>query len=282
MRPILPTISASRRTDIPAFYGDWFYQMAEQKYVDVPNPFSGKSTRISLDPDAVSAIVFWSKNYQPFLNTLQQIESCYQYRFLFHFTINGFQGNAKKLFESKTPEFKTAVKTAQYLANRYGKEKVIWRFDPIIFTNLTPASERLDTFAQIAQMLKQAVSRCYISFIDLYKKVKRNFKKLMLQENLHFLKPTFTEQVQFTRELTNLAARHGIEVMTCCEDEIAIAAGIARGHCIDAKLLQKLYPDQQFTAELRPTRKGCGCYVSSDIGTYNTCRHRCIYCYANN
>ena len=282
MRPILPIISASRRTDIPAFYRDWFYQKVEQKYVDTPNPFSGKSIHISLDPDEISAIVFWSKNYQPFLNILKQIESRYRHRFLFHFTINGFQSYAKKLFEPRTPELKAAVKTARYLANRYGKEKIIWRFDPIIFSNLTPASERLDTFTQIAQMLEQSVSRCYVSFIDLYKKVKRNFEKLTPQENLHFLKPIFTEQVQFTRELTNLAARHGIEVMTCCEDEIAIAAGIARGHCIDAKLLQKLYPDQQFTAELRPTRKGCGCYVSSDIGTYNTCRHRCIYCYANN
>jgi DNA repair photolyase len=282
MSPILPIISASRRTDIPAFYGDWFYQMVQQGYVEVSNPFSGKPTRISLDPDKVSAIVFWSKNYQPFLDILKQIESRYQHRFLFHFTINGFQNNAKKLFEPKTPEFKTAVETARHLANRYGKEKVIWRFDPIIFSNLTPASERLDTFAQIAQMLEQTVSRCYISFVDLYKKVKRNFEKLTRQENLQFFKPSLIEQVQFTRELASLAARHGIEVMTCCEDEIATAAGITRGHCIDAKLLQKLYPDQQFSTELRPTRKGCGCYASSDIGTYNTCQHRCIYCYANN
>jgi len=282
MQPILPIISVSRRTDIPAFYGDWFYQMVKQKYVDVPNPFSGKLIRISLDPDKVSTIVFWSKNYQPFLNILKKIESRYQHRFLFHFTINGFQDNAKKLFEPKIPELKAAVETAHYLADRYGKEKVIWRFDPIIFSNLTPATERLDTFARIAQMLEQAVSRCHISFVDLYKKVKRNFEKLTQQENVQFLKPTFPEQVQFTRELANLAARHEIEVMTCCEDEIAIAAGITRGHCIDAKLLQKLYPDQQFTTELRPTRKGCGCYASRDIGTYNTCQHRCAYCYANN
>jgi len=274
-------ISASRRTDIPAFFGDWFYQRVQRGFMDVPNPFSNKTCRVLLKPEDVSSVVFWSKDYRPFLPILKKIEPIYKRRFLFHLTINGFQDRAKQLFEQNTPNCRTAVQTAKCLSDRYGAETVLWRFDPVIFSDISSYEERLNAFRQIAEELEGIVSRCYISFVDLYGKVQRRFEYLSKVHSINFIKPTIGEQIDFARELAVIANDYGIKIYTCCEDDVARASGISKGHCIDAELLQRLYPDRQFTDEIKPTRKGCGCYASRDIGTYNSCRHHCVYCYAN-
>jgi len=275
-------LSASRRTDIPAFHGDWFYQQLVRGFVDVPNPFSNKTYRISLKPDDVDAFVFWSKDYKPFIPILKKIESLYKHHFLFHFTINGFQNDAKQLFEPNTPDFQTSLRIATYLSEHYGKESVLWRFDPIILSSITPADEQIDVFATLARELDGIVTRCYISFVDLYGKVKHRFEKLELNNEVRFHQPLLSEQVEISRQINKVASNHGIRVFTCCENAIAEVSGISRGHCIDTELLQRLYPETKFTNQLKPTRKECGCYASYDIGTYNTCQHHCLYCYANN
>ena len=274
-------ISASRRTDIPAFFGDWFYQRVQQGFVDVPNPFSKNTYRVSLKPEDVSAIVFWSKDYRPFLSILKKVETVYKNRFLFHFTINAYRGQAKLLFEPNAPDFPDAIQTAKYLSDRYGAETVLWRFDPVIFSSISSYEERLNTFRQLVEELEGIVSRCYISFVDLYGKVQRRFDRLFKVHSINFIKPTIDEQIEFARALNVIANDYGIEIFTCCEDDIARASGVSKGHCLDAELLQRLYPDRQFTDEIKPTRKECGCFTSKDIGSYNTCRHHCVYCYAN-
>lgn len=273
-------ISASRREDIPAFQGDWLLRQIHTGYADVPNPFSKKTYRVSLKSDDVGAIVFWSKNYSPFFPTLEKINSLYDHRFLFHFTINGFQGRAKELFEPHIPDWQTAVQCAAILSSRYGQATVLWRFDPIIFSSVTPAAERLAAFAALAGNLEGVVRRCYISFVDLYGKVRRRFARVTAEHQIAFQTPHFEEQVDFANRLKQIAARHDIGLFTCCENDIADAVGISRGHCIDVNLLQRLYPEIDFTTAIRPTRRECGCYSSRDIGTYNRCRHRCLYCYA--
>jgi len=274
-------VSASRRTDIPAFYGDWLYRQVQQGFVDVPNPFSNKTYRVSLQADDVGAFVFWSKNYEPFIPVLKKIEPVYNSRFLFHFTINGYENRAKQLFEPNTPDSLRAIENATYLAERYGKKSVLWRFDPIIFSSVSPVDERIAAFENLAAKLKGSVSRCYISFVDLYGKVRRRFEKIEHAEDIRFYRPRLTEQAEMVRKLAGIASKQGITIFTCCEDDIAAAAGISSGHCIDAQLLQQLYPEIQFTGQLKPTRAGCGCYASRDIGSYNSCRHHCLYCYAN-
>ncbi len=274
-------ISASRRTDIPAFFGDWFYQRVQQGFVDVPNPFSKNTYRVSLKAEDVSAIVFWSKDYRPFLPILEKIEAIYRNRFLFHFTVNAYRERAKLLFEPNAPDFPVAIQTAKCLSDRYGAETVLWRFDPVIFSCISSYEERLNAFRQLAGELEGVVSRCYISFVDLYGKVQRRFERLSKAHSVNFIKPTKDEQIEFAGELAVIATNCGIEIYTCCENDVARAPGVSKGHCIDAELLQRLYPDQQFTDEIKPTRKGCGCFASKDIGSYNTCRHHCVYCYAN-
>ncbi|MBU1063511.1 DUF1848 domain-containing protein [bacterium] len=275
-------ISASRRTDIPAFHGDWFHQQITQGFVDVPNPFSNKSYRISLKPDDIGAIVFWSKNYKPFIPTLNKIGSLYKHRFLFHFTINGFHDRAKQMFEPNTPDFQTAIQNAMYLSEHYGKETVLWRFDPIILSTITPAEERIVTFEKLTEKLEGIVTRCHVSFVDLYGKVQRRFNILERHNEIRFYRPQFFEQVDIARQINAIAENHGISVFSCCENNIAEAAGISKGHCIDIDLLQQLYPEIRFTRQLKPTRNECACFASRDIGTYNTCQHHCLYCYANN
>lgn len=273
-------ISASRRSDIPAFHGEWLLEKIREGAVTVRNPFSQKSQLVSLKPADVSAIVFWSKNYQPFLPVLEKIKSLYQERFLFHFTINGFSGMSKNLLEPGAPPTDVAIDTAQKLMRDFGVDRILWRFDPIIFSTLSPPEERLAAFAKLAGHLSGVTRRCSVSFVDLYGKVRRRFAGLEAEGKIRFIKPEPAQQIAFLESLKSIAAPAGIQLYTCCEDEIGTATGIPKGHCIDVKLLKNLFPDEVFSQNIKPTRPQCGCYASRDIGSYQTCRQACVYCYA--
>ncbi|MCK4297349.1 MAG: DUF1848 family protein, partial [Candidatus Marinimicrobia bacterium] len=251
-------ISASRRTDIPAFYGEWFFEQVKQGFAKVRNPFSGKYSEISLELQDVGAIVFWSKNYLPFLPILDKIDSIYEKRFVFHFTITGFSAEVQKILEPFVPHSSISIKTAKILAERYDADKVLWRFDPIIFSNLSLFEERLETFSKLADSLEGFTRRCYISFIDLYGKVKMKLDNITNSGKMNFIKPAINEQVEFAKRVKEIALEHGIQVFTCCEDTIGRMADIPKGHCIDAVLLSKLFPEIQFTDTIHPTRKECG------------------------
>ncbi|HQM36614.1 MAG TPA: DUF1848 domain-containing protein [Candidatus Marinimicrobia bacterium] len=273
-------LSVSRRSDIPAFYGEWFLQKVREGSVTLSSPFSRRIQVVSLRPEDVSAIVFWSKNYQPFWPILKQIKPLYSGRFLFHLTINGFRSSAKILLEPGAPDTEKALKTAHLLCDEYSPEKILWRFDPIIFSNLTPPEERLEAFSKLAEQLRGLTQRCYVSFVDLYGKVKRRFSAIEASGKIQFDKPELPEQVAFLESLKPIATTAGIQLFTCCEDAVGAAADLPKGHCIDAELLKRIFPDEEFPTQVRPTRPQCGCYISRDIGAYRTCRHACLYCYA--
>ncbi|MCD6204341.1 MAG: DUF1848 domain-containing protein [Candidatus Marinimicrobia bacterium] len=273
-------ISASRRSDIPAFYGNWFLQQVQKGFIDVPNPFSKRTFRVSLAPDEVSAIVFWSKDYSSFVPILDIIDPIYQKRFLFHFTINGYRDRAKLLFEPNIPDQRQAIETAVMLSERYGKHAVLWRFDPIILSSASTMEKRIAAFSELARQLEGKTVRCFISFVDLYGKVRQRFEKTAAGQRIEFIKPSLKERIDIACELRQIAGKHGITVSACCEDDIIEGAGIQKAHCIDSTLLSQLYPDVEFPRKISPTRTGCGCYESRDIGTYNTCENHCLYCYA--
>jgi DNA repair photolyase len=274
-------ISASRRSDIPAFFGEWFLQSVRQGYAELQHPFHHRKLRISLKPEQVAAFVFWSKNYQPFLDVLESIKDLYQGRFLFHFTINGFTGSAKAILEPRVPSEEVVLETVAHLANNFGSDTVIWRFDPIFFSNLTPPEERLASFARLAQALRNKVQSCYISLLDLYSKVRRRMQQAPIKQQLRLCLLEEQELWPIMKSLRQIADSYGIQVFTCCENRLAEAVGFNKGHCIDSRLLQKLYPAIEFTQQISPTRPECGCYASIDIGSYYTCQHHCLYCYAN-
>lgn len=166
-------ISASRRTDIPAFFGEWFRNRLDAGWCETRNPFSKQAYRVSLRREDVLGWIFWSRNYAPFVETLAALHADGQ-RFICHFTINSFPA----LFEPHTPPIDLAIETAHTLADCFGPDSVLWRYDPILLTSLTTPSWHRENFAQLAKRLNGATRRCYFSFPTMYKKTVRNLERL--------------------------------------------------------------------------------------------------------
>ncbi len=266
-------ISVSRRTDIPAFYGDWFMNRLKDGFACYANPFGGKKYMVSLKPEDVICFVFWSKNYKPFMEKLMMVEDM-GYKFYFNYTITGLPG----IFECNVVEKETAIEALKDLSNLYSPEHINWRYDPIIISNITDYEFHIENFENIASLLEGYIKRCYFSFAVQYGKVKRNFAELS-ENGIKIIDPDKDLRIQLAYELADIAHRHGIEMHTCCGDYL-LSPKIRKAHCIDGRLIGELF--QRYVKHAKkPTRKECGCTESVDIGTYDTCPHGCVYCYAN-
>lgn len=268
-------ISASRRSDIPAYHTDWFLERIEDGFVRWRSPFGGRELETSLAPEDVSAIVFWSKDYRPLLPHLTTLHDR-GYRFLFHFTITGLPN----VFEPNVPPADETVPIAQELARQFGPDAVLWRYDPILISSITPPDYHRARFTELASRLAGYTCRCYFSFPTFYGKVIRSIARLERETGIECIDPPIEEKIALAGDLAEIAASLGIQMLTCCGDYL-IWDRIAKAHCIDAELLARLYPDRSFTRTIKGTREQCGCFESIDIGTYDTCGHRCVYCYAN-
>jgi hypothetical protein len=268
-------ISASRRTDIPAFYIDWFMNCLRKGYVRWANPFSKAIYEVSLQPEDVSVIVFWSKNYKPLLPYLDELDSK-GYRAVFHFTINGLP----HLFKPRIPDTSEMIECAKVLARRYGPESVLWRYDPIVISNITDKNYHIAHFQKLCAALEGSVKQCFFSFVCFYSKVQRNMEALARRTGIECHDIPKEDKIALATDLAEIAENHGIEMRSCCGDYL-VGGRIKKAHCVDADLLRKLFPDRIFDLAERPTRKECGCFESTDIGAYNTCMHGCVYCYAN-
>ncbi|OJF16672.1 MAG: hypothetical protein A6D91_05575 [Bacillaceae bacterium G1] len=266
-------ISASRKTDIPAFYMEWFmYRIAEGKAY-VYNAYRQEAKAVSLAPDRVGAIVFWSKNYRPALPYLKRLKKM-GYRMFFHYTITG----QPRLTEKHVAATIQNIKTFRNLAEMFSPEQMHWRFDPIFYTQSMGKMFYIESFERIAQELAGYTKRCSISFVTMYPKVRRKLSR-ELQEDYPMEVP-LTERLKLTAALQKIAARHRIQLYSCCQDELCAVEGVKKGSCVDAPYLSRLFRIPQMYPK-RPTRESCGCYESYDIGFYNTCPHGCVYCYAN-
>jgi hypothetical protein len=259
-------ISASRRTDIPAFYMPWFMNRLDAGTANYPNPITGKPCSVSLHPDDVHSIVFWSKHYGPFLPHIDTIQTR-GYRFYCHYTITG----APRLLEPHVPQWQYNVDIFRRLTQR---ASVQWRFDPMVFTPDLDAAYYLARFREIAAALEGSTTRCYFSFATFYGKVQRRM------HDLAYMEPSLAEKQEFLAQMAESAAQHGITLYSCCADEL-VDERIHKAHCIDGDLLAELFPDRPLAAKNQPSRAMCGCVASRDIGVYDTCPFGCIYCYAN-
>ncbi len=263
-------ISISRRTDIPAFYGNWFMNKLKQGFVEYKNPFNQKVYSVSLKPDDVYALVFWSKNFKPFIKYLSHLD---KYRFYFHYTITGLP----KIIENRTPPLTDSIDNFKYLADIYSN-RVLWRFDPIVLSNISPIDYHLNSFNRISEKLIGYTKRCYISFVQThYKKVKRQFS--MANKNVTLLDTNLDQQKSLLNSINAIAKKRNISLYICCQNKY-LASDIKQARCIDKGLLEELYPNIRTNIKLNKTRQDCACYNSVDIGTYNTCINNCIYCYA--
>jgi Domain of unknown function (DUF1848) len=262
-------ISASRRTDIPAFYSSWFVQRLKMGSVAVQQPYSGKILRVSLKREDVSAIVFWSKNYSPLVDRLDAIEATTKNLF-FHFTISG----AREL-ETSTPDYRDAIRDYVFLAVRYSPEQLIWRFDPICITDKLPFEVFEERFTQCAELLKGYAQKCVISFVHPYKKVMANLAKYT---DHCLVEVSMAQKRRHAGRIAEIGARYGIRISACCNDNL-VDENVAKAACIDGAFMSSLY---NAPVDTRPasSRKECACTKSVDIGAYDTCAHGCFYCYA--
>jgi len=268
-------ISASYKTDIPAFYGEWFMQRVRERYVRYKNPYGPQKVSVSLDPADVIAVVFWTKNCIPFMKHLDEMDRS-GLDYYFHYSING----QPRYFEERVPRDATTLENFRQLSLRLGPngaKRTIWRYDPIIFSNETPADFHRETFARLAKALAGSTERCYISFLDLYAKTQRNMGKL--PEGLRIEDPDATIKRQLAVDLSEIAALCGITIYTCAED-FAVGGNIRKGSCVDADLVAELFPAKQHVVRASLNRNKCGCSDNRDIGAYDTCPHGCVYCYA--
>ena len=262
-------VSASRRTDIPAFYFDWFCRRLEEGYADVVNPFNRKQvSRISLKPEAVDCIVFWTKDPAPMLGRLAALKD---YHYYVQVSLTPYGRDVETNLRPKGD----IVKTMQELSQHLGRERVVWRYDPILLNETYNIEHHLNWFAENLAALSASVERCVISFIDLYAKAKKNTQGL----NLHELS---TEEMQaLAKGLAVIAQGSGVTLQTCSEAVDLEEYGIIHGACIDGALIERITGRPVKAGKAKSQRPLCNCVESFDIGQYDTCIHGCRYCYAN-
>ena len=263
-------ISASRRTDIPSYYADWFYNRIKEGYVCVRNPMNvHQISRISLSPDVIDGIVFWTKNPRPMMNRLDLLQN---YMYYFQFTINSYGQDIEASIPSKND---IIIPTFKELSDMIGSERVIWRYDPILLTEKYSIDYHIRYFEEIAKRLSGYTEKCIISFVDLYRNTKNNTKDLGL------LPLETAAMYEIAHRMSEIALKYGIKMESCAEKINLEQFGIAHGHCIDCSLFERLLGCRLDLDKDKNQREECGCMASIDIGMYNTCKNGCKYCYAN-
>ncbi|MDR2741171.1 MAG: DUF1848 domain-containing protein [Treponema sp.] len=262
-------ISASRRTDIPAFFGEWFYNRLKEKRVLVRNPRNpGMITEIPLDPGLVECIVFWTKNPENFFRYIPEIDRL-GYRYYFQFTLTPYDASIERNVDKSR-----IVEIFIQLSNMTGREKVIWRYDPVLVNDVFTLDFHRERFEFLCEKLYPYTEKCVISFIDSYSFLKNEFSG----NNIAALPEE--KILDAAGILSSIAKKYNMPLFTCCEKIDLERFGIMHNKCIDADLIRRLFNVEVKAAGDPSQRNGCGCCVSRDIGAYNTCLHSCVYCYA--
>lgn len=290
-------ISASRSTDIPTFYSDWFVSRWEAGYIKWTNPFNGQPLYVSFKNTRL--VVFWTKNPRPMFKHLNYLDKNIP-NYYFQFSLNDYD---KEKYEAKVPSVESRIKTFKELSNRLGKKRVVWRYDPLILTKDIDVQELLRRVKNIGEQIHEYTEKLVFSFvdIDIYKKVENNLKK----ENISYIEWNETLMDEFAKGISQINKNWDLQLGTCSEKIDLDKYGIVHNKCIDDDLMIDLFShDSQLmdflgveikqadlfsdgeiikTRNLKDKgqREDCGCIMAKDIGQYNTCPHECNYCYAN-
>ncbi len=271
-------ISASRRTDIPAFYAQWFINRIRAGHCAVPNPFNRKQvSHISLRPEDVTNIVFWTRNPKPLIHYLKELDTL-GFRYYFQYTVM----NNPRLIDTMTPSLSYSLKIFKKLSDLIGPEKVIWRYDPVMISNITDIKFHRDTYKQIAETLKNYTQRSVISLLDFYPKLKKRLKVLK-ESGVEIVDCDNRPGKNFDELLYSLAdaaEQCSMEIVSCAEDPDLKRYNIQPGKCIDDIYIKRVFGIDATHKKDPSQREACGCVVSRDIGVYNTCLSGCQYCYA--
>lgn len=263
-------ISASRRTDIPARYADWFFRRLREGFALVRNPMNPRQvSRVSLLPQDVDGFVFWTKDSRPMLERLDALKD---YAFYFQFTLTPYGRDIEPGLPDKMGEL---VPAFQRLADKLGPQRVIWRYDPILLTPDLDRDFHCRAFERLARELAPYTCRCTISFLDYY----RCMAKAAGEMSVDWPSPAGQEGI--ARQLAEIAQGYGLAMDACAEALNLAPFGIGQAHCIDAGLLERQLGRPLPVSRDRNQRPRCGCAQSVDIGAYSTCPNGCRYCYAN-
>ena len=263
-------LSVSRRTDVPNYYSDWFYNRIKEGFLYVRNPMNAHQiSRINLSPEVVDCIVFWTKNPA---NMTERLDELKNYQYYFQFTLTGYGKDVEPGLPDKRSEL---IPTFQKLSGKIGAQKVIWRYDPIFISQHYTIEYHLKAFEEIARSLDSYTKKVVISFVDLYAKTQRNTAGLQI-ENL-----SDQGMLELAKQLVDIAGKHGMTVESCAEPIDLQSVGVKHGSCIDKKLIEEIIGCKLVVDKDKNQRKECGCFESVEIGTYNTCKNGCRYCYAN-
>lgn len=263
-------LSVSRRTDIPNYYADWFYNRVKEGFVYVRNPMNPHQvSKIVISPETVDCMVFWTKNPGPMIGRLEELNA---YDYYFQFTLTGYG----KDIERNVPHKKEImIPIFQELAEKIGKKKVVWRYDPILFTKVYTPEYHMKAFEQIAEALRGYTERCVISFVDVYARNQRNLKAAGAYDlDLSALR-------EFCKTVCGIAGKNEMTVGSCAERMDLEDCGIEHNCCIDKKIIENITGCEIKAGKDKNQRPECGCLESVDIGTYHTCKNGCLYCYAN-
>lgn len=263
-------ISASRRTDIPTYYSEWFMNRIREGFVLARNPMNiHQISKISLAPDVVDGIVFWTKNPIPMLDKLDRLKD---YTYYFQFTLTPYGKDVEQNIPSKNDEIITAFKR---LSDQIGAERVVWRYDPILLSSKYTMEYHEQAFERIASLLHKYTKKVTISFIDNYRNTTNNVKGLGLEDL------SKDKIMKLSKLISDIAKSYGLRIDTCAEEIDLQQFGIEHARCVDDRLFQKLLGCPLKVEKDKNQRLECGCVASIDIGMYNTCKNGCRYCYAN-
>jgi hypothetical protein len=266
-------ISASYKTDIPAFYGAWFENRLAAGECRMVNPYGGQVHTVSLAAPDVDGFVFWTRNPGPFLGALDTVR-LRGFPFIVHTTITGYpQG-----LDFATIEAARAVAHLDHVRRRFGARAAVWRYDPVVLTSLTPPAWHRANFAALARSLRGIVDEVVVSFVQVYRKTARNMDARARAAKFEWWDPPDDEKRALLGDLAAIAAENGIAPTLCGQPHLAVPA-MGEARCIDARRLGDV-AGRPIAAPAKPHRKRCGCWASRDIGDYDTCPHGCAYCYA--
>lgn len=263
-------ISASRRTDLPAYYSRWFFARLREGYALVRNPVNPRQvSRVSLSSQAVDGFVFWTKNPGPMIPQLDQLPDCPYY---FQITLTPYGPDVEPLLFPKKKEILSAV---CQLSRRIGPDRVVWRYDPVLLTPDYSVDFHKEAFSRLARALRGQTFRCMISFLDWYGPMEKRMAPLSVRP------PEAAEVAELAAAFGQAARENGMQIFTCAEAVDLSSYGIGHGCCIDQALLEQIGGRPLSLKKDPHQRPACGCAQSVDIGAYDSCPAGCLYCYAN-
>ncbi len=260
-------LNTGSRTDIPAYFSDWFYNRIKDGYVLVRNPYyPSQVTRYQLSPDVIDALVFCTKNPEPMLSRLGELSTFSCFWFV---TITPYD----KDIEPYVPDKEKVMESFKRLSDYVGSNAISWRYDPIFISEKYSVKYHIEKFEKMAETLRGYTEQCVVSFIDLYQKTKNNFPEVKAV--------TGDEQEQLISAFSKIAQQNSMQIHLCCENEQLVRESVDAKGCMAKEVLEKAIQCKLHVPKKKGARQECNCLLGADIGMYNTCGHGCLYCYAN-